>query len=58
MVRTKMTSASLDKNPDYYINRIPIGRVDEPEDVAEVIANLLRTDENCLDGQDIIVRQK
>ncbi|MCO8193323.1 MULTISPECIES: SDR family oxidoreductase [Anaerofustis] len=30
----------------------------QPEDVAEVIANLLRTGENCLDGQDIIVRQK
>lgn len=30
----------------------------QPEDVAQVISNLLSTGENCLDGQDIIVRQK
>lgn len=30
----------------------------QPEDVADVIANLLSSGENCLDGQDIVVRQK
>ncbi|WP_411328591.1 SDR family oxidoreductase [Anaerofustis stercorihominis] len=30
----------------------------QTEDVADVIANLLSSGENCLDGQDIVVRQK
>ncbi len=30
----------------------------QPEDVAKIISNLLEEEENCLDGQDIIVRQK
>ena len=29
----------------------------QPEDVAEVVATLMRDDETCLDGQNLIVRQ-
>ncbi len=33
-------------------------KIMQPEEVAHVICNLLRNDENCLDGQNIIIRKK
>ena len=35
MVRTPMTEEALKAKPDYYNGRIPIGRVAEPEEVAQ-----------------------
>ncbi len=36
VMHTRMIQANLDKNPDYYLNRIPMGRVAEPEEIARI----------------------
>lgn len=40
IVRTRMTEENLKKYPDYYVNRIPVGRVAEPSDVANAVVFL------------------
>lgn len=36
IMHTRMIEANLEKNPNYYVNRIPTGRVVEPEEVAKM----------------------
>lgn len=36
IMHTRMIQANLDKDPDYYLNRIPMGRVAEPEEIAKI----------------------
>lgn len=36
IMHTRMIQANLDKDPNYYVNRIPMGRVVEPEEVAKM----------------------
>jgi len=36
IMHTKMIQANLDKDPNYYVTRIPMGRVVEPEEVANM----------------------
>jgi 3-oxoacyl-[acyl-carrier protein] reductase len=50
IVRTKMIGDKLEKNPDYYLNRIPVGRVAEPEEIAQVIAFLASEKADYLTG--------
>lgn len=35
-MHTKMIQENLDKDPNYYVNRIPKGRVVEPEEIAKM----------------------
>lgn len=50
IVRTKLIGDQLKKDPDYYLNRIPVGRVAEPEDIANVIAFLASSKADYLTG--------
>lgn len=36
IMHTRMIQANLDKDPDYYLNRIPVGRVAEPDEIARI----------------------
>lgn len=36
IMHTRMIQANLDKDPNYYVNRIPVGRVVEPDEVAKM----------------------
>lgn len=45
-----MIGDQLKKDPDYYLNRIPVGRVAEPEDIANVIAFLASSKADYLTG--------
>ncbi|WP_432718326.1 SDR family NAD(P)-dependent oxidoreductase [Pectinatus frisingensis] len=36
IMHTRMIQANLDKDPNYYVNRIPMGRVVEPEEIAKM----------------------
>lgn len=36
IMHTRMIQSNLDKNPDYYLNRIPVGRVAEPSEIAKI----------------------
>ena len=36
IMHTRMIQANLDKDPSYYVNRIPVGRVAEPEEIARM----------------------
>lgn len=36
VMHTRMIQANLDKDPNYYVNRIPMGRVAEPSEIAEL----------------------
>ncbi len=36
IMHTRMIQANLDKDPNYYVNRIPMGRVAEPEEIAKM----------------------
>lgn len=36
IMHTRMIQANLDKDPNYYVNRIPMGRVVEPEEIAQM----------------------
>ncbi len=36
IMHTRMIQGNLDKDPNYYVNRIPMGRVVEPEEVAKM----------------------
>ena len=37
LMRSKMTAEALAKNESYYVNRIPMGRVAEPEELAQIV---------------------
>ena len=50
MVRTKMTDRSLKEKEKYYIERIPLGRVAEPEDIANCIVFLASSKADYLTG--------
>jgi L-rhamnose 1-dehydrogenase len=39
----------------YFENRIPLGRIGEPEDVADVIAFLLSDDARYINGAELLV---
>ncbi|MFP3728510.1 SDR family NAD(P)-dependent oxidoreductase [Priestia filamentosa] len=41
IVETDMMGDALQENRDYYVNRIPIGRVAQPEEIAEIAAFLV-----------------
>lgn len=36
IMHTRMIQANLDKDPNYYVNRIPMGRVVEPNEIAKM----------------------
>ncbi|MDE3281496.1 SDR family oxidoreductase [Lacticaseibacillus parahuelsenbergensis] len=36
IMHTRMIQANLDKDPQYYLNRIPVGRVAEPSEIANI----------------------
>ncbi len=36
IMHTRMIQGNLDKDPNYYVNRIPMGRVVEPEEIAKM----------------------
>lgn len=36
IMHTRMIQANLDKDPNYYVSRIPMGRVVEPEEIAKM----------------------
>ena len=40
MVSTEMVAAKLAKNMDHYLSRIPLGRIAEPEDIANAVVFL------------------
>ncbi len=50
IVHTKMIGDQLEKNPEYYLNRIPVGRVAEPEEIGNVIAFLASNKADYLTG--------
>ena len=50
IVRTKMIQEKLDKDPDQYLTRIPVGRVAEPEEIAHIIAFLASEKADYLTG--------
>lgn len=50
MVRTKMTDRSLKEKEKYYIERIPLGQVAEPEDIANCIVFLASSKADYLTG--------
>ncbi|MBO0476691.1 SDR family oxidoreductase [Vagococcus sp. DIV0080] len=40
IMRTKMIEKKFTENPDYYLNRIPVGRVSEPKEIAKIVVFL------------------
>jgi 3-oxoacyl-[acyl-carrier protein] reductase len=57
-IRTGMTTPMFEANPDsetYYAGRSALGRVGEPEDIADVIAFLASDDARFVTGQGILV---
>ncbi|MEI6606796.1 MAG: SDR family oxidoreductase, partial [Verrucomicrobiota bacterium] len=40
MVKTEMVAANLAKKLDYYLSRIPLERIAEPEDIANAVVFL------------------
>lgn len=40
LVMTDMVTEAVNKNPDKYLNRIPLGRIAEPEEIANVVTFL------------------
>jgi 3-oxoacyl-[acyl-carrier protein] reductase len=33
---TAMIRKNLERDPDYYVSRIPVGRVSQPEEIADI----------------------
>lgn len=50
IVRTNMVGQSLKEREDYYVERIPVGRVAEPEEIAWIIAFLASQKADYLTG--------
>ena len=58
VILTGMTQAMLNENPAsnaYYQSRIPLGRIGQPSDIADVFAFLASDDARYITGQGIIV---
>ncbi len=53
IVETNMTKAALAANPDYYLKRIPIGRVAQPEDIAKIAAFMVSDAASYITGATI-----
>ncbi len=50
IVETDMIKDALDKNPDYYVNRIPIGRVAKAEEIADIACFLVSEKADYMTG--------
>lgn|SRR5699024_665090 len=50
IVETDMIKESLEKNNDYYLNRIPLGRAASPKEVAEIATFLVSEKANYITG--------
>lgn len=55
IMNTPMIREKLESNPDYYVNRIPMGRVAEPEEIAEILAFLLSDKARYMTGATVDV---
>lgn len=53
MVQTDMTSKALEKNKEYYMKRIPIGRVAQPSDIANIALFLVSEPAGYITGATI-----
>lgn len=53
MVETDMTSKALEKNKEYYMKRIPIGRVAQPSDIANIALFLVSEPASYITGATI-----
>ncbi|WPC41338.1 3-oxoacyl-ACP reductase family protein [Clostridium sp. JS66] len=53
MVKTDMVSKALENNEDYYINRIPIGRVATPDDIGKIVAFMVSEAADYITGATI-----
>lgn len=53
MVETDMTSKALEKNKEYYMKRIPIGRVAQPSDIANIALFLVSEPAGYITGATI-----
>lgn len=53
MVRTDMTNSALEKKSEYYMKRIPIGRVAEPEDIAKIVLFMVSEPASYITGATI-----
>ncbi len=53
MVETDMTKDALNKKEDYYLNRIPIGRVATPKDIANIAIFLVSEPASYITGATI-----
>lgn len=53
IVETNMTKAALAANTDYYLKRIPIGRVAQPEDIAKIAAFMVSDAASYITGATI-----
>ncbi|MDN4091810.1 3-oxoacyl-ACP reductase FabG [Brevibacillus agri] len=50
IVETDMIKADLELKKDYYVNRIPLGRVAKPEEIADIAAFLVSEKANYITG--------
>lgn len=50
IVETDMIGDALQKNKDYYVNRIPLGRVAQPNEIADIAAFLVSERANYITG--------
>ncbi|AKA71890.1 SDR family NAD(P)-dependent oxidoreductase [Clostridium scatologenes] len=53
IVKTDMVSKALEKNEDYYINRIPIGRVATPDDIGKIVTFMVSDAASYITGATI-----
>lgn len=53
IVETSMIQEALKARPDYYISRIPIGRVAQPEDIARIAAFMVSDAASYITGATI-----
>ncbi|MFD2924829.1 SDR family NAD(P)-dependent oxidoreductase [Halobacillus naozhouensis] len=50
IVETDMIKDKLEKNQNYYLNRIPLGRVAEPREIADIASFLVSEKANYITG--------
>lgn len=53
MVKTDMVSKALANNEDYYINRIPVGRVATPDDIGKIVTFMVSEAADYITGATI-----
>jgi 3-oxoacyl-[acyl-carrier protein] reductase len=53
VVETDMTALKLRKNPEAYISRIPVGRVAQPEEIADLVLFLVSSRNSYMTGATI-----